>query len=409
MALVPPSRSAGAWLGVVVLLCTAAPVRAQEVTVGCWGAGGCDTIPDEPPLPCSTGVECASGLCLESTCLPPLDGCSYCFDGLPSYCPDLFLGDVPSPIRGTFDPILGTCSYAFCGGVAYVVRSGPPTISGLEDCLQMGGSWRLWGQGDCDSDGIPNALETGSGICSPDRVVGRARSTYVCADATFAMAGADPGVAPPCPSAVPPLVAPDVGACPVDDAGFEAFGICCETGADCPRLEGPWGVVRPVRCVQLRRGVGVCTYDGPTELADDASCVTHPPTATCLGGTSSVAFERWADGDCDAECEGTETRNLVAAEVCSCSPPTPDAGVDAHVEPDAYVERPDARAPELDAESPDGGAALDAASAPEGPPSFGGAGCRCAARTARVPGPLLAGVLLAFGVLSLSRRRIAKR
>lgn len=404
-----PRSSGIAWCAVALALSLAAGrARAQDVSVGCWNGLVCNTDRAVPPLPCSTGTDCPSSLCLEGTCLPPLADCQYCFDGLPSYCPDLFLADEPTPVRGALDALAGTCSYSFCGTIGYVVRpSAGPSIRGLEACFQMGGGWRLWGQGDCDSDGIPNELD-GPRLCVPGRVAGRERAAYVCADATFLAVGRDPGPMPPCAGPMPPLVAPELAACARDSASFEPFGMCCERREDCPVLRGPWGVVRPVRCVALGPDVGVCAYDGPSDLADDTSCLTHAPTPSCLTDAASPAFERWAMGDCDAECEEAETVNLVAPEVCTCSPPMPDAGIDAHVEPDGYVE-PDARASELDAAVPDGGEAFDAAPSPEAPPSFGGAGCRCVAHGRRASGHSLVGVLVALGVLVRSRRRIIGR
>jgi MYXO-CTERM domain-containing protein len=117
----------------------------------------------------------------------------------------------------------------------------------------------------------------------------------------------------------------------------------------------------------------------------------------CDGIDSPTPYERWANGNCDLDCEIMPTRNADSELVCGCAPDAgTDAGTDAAVVRDAGVD-----ASALDAAvSPD--TAIDAA--PTGPPPrFGGSGASCSVTrgAASVP-PMVALALLA---LALLRRR----
>ena len=154
-----------------------------------------------------------------------------------------------------------------------------------------------------------------------------------------------------------------------------------------------------VRCVRLPgdEGVeGVCTYGRDVPPIDTSCLAPSARGATCDSIDSPTPYERWADGNCDLDCEIMPTRNADSELVCGCAPDAgTDAGLDAAVVRDAGVD-----ASALDATLSD--TAIDAA--PTGPtPRFGGSGVSCGVtpRAASAP-PVLTLLLLA---LALLRRR----
>jgi MYXO-CTERM domain-containing protein len=390
------SRLFGAALALSLLsLASLADTRvAQAQGIGCMSWGRCvEGAPFAMDLACSTGRDCPDpGVCVfeapgdaTGRCLVSLSSCNVCLLPETTECPEAAIGS-----RGRFQPAItaeGQCEYPICGPSAYTVDRDAPDFPSLAPCF-TGAAPRWWNDGDCDEDGLVNELDRGEATCIANRPVSRiSEGGVTCARGRFAQS---PTAGPFCGSV---SIDPAVIAC-TEDAPL-AFGICCERVEDCPLVPGVG-----VRCVRLPgdEGVeGVCTYGRDVPPTDTSCLAPSARGATCDSIDSPTPYERWADGNCDLDCEIMPTRNADSELVCGCAPDAgTDAGLDAAVVRDAGVD-----ASTLDATlSPD--TAVDAA--PTGPsPRFGGSGLSCGVtpRGASAP-PVLTLVLLA---LALLRRR----
>lgn len=390
----------------LALAALATPARAHaQLDVGCYSWGACrDGMPfGMTPRPCSSGRDCDDpGVCVFESpgdttgfCLVPTGMCEYCLMPEATTCPEAAIGS-----RGRQTPPLTIdgCAYAICGDSRYVVDGDTPDFPSLAPCF-TGPFLNWWGGGDCDEDGIVNDLDRGEALCFANRPVTRVEEGRVtCEHGQFAL---DPVATRMCS-----VVSPDerVRAC-VED-GFLPFGICCTQLEECPTVPG-FGV----RCVRLpgeSGEEGVCTY-GSDVPPVDTSCLSATSGALCEDTEAPTAYLRWAQGNCDGDCDPFDADNASSDLVCGCRP---DAGVDAS-SPDAAA-RPDADgvdASTLDAGrfDLDAGPPLDAAEVPT--PSFGGSGVQCS--VSRGAGPRdrerNRGAVLALSLAALVSWRRAAR
>lgn len=353
--------------------------------LGCWD--GPRSVCDGARSPvtgttCMSGSGCDSNVCLFDDgvghCMVPVDGtsgCQYCFLEPPIACPLVSIGPL-APVPGV--PGADGCTYPICGSrITYRVDTDAPELAGLLGCLRL--TLDPWGDGDCDNDLIVNRDDLGEAVCIPNQPVRRFDDLTVSCGGFFTSSSAPAARCEPVSPTGTILGCAVVGPIP--------FGICCDLAEQCPDVPG-----MPARCVRLPGMLGsegVCTYgrDGPPV---DTSCLSTEPTTSCDNATAMTAYERWATGNCDADCDSVS--NAASGVVCGCRP-------------DAALLQPDASArTELDAASP-----LDAGSLDAGPPSlvrFGGSGCRCAAAGARDRGMLP--IALALGLAIVARRRRAR-
>lgn len=429
---------------------------ADIAPCGGIGPGG----PSCPPvINCSNDAECfANGL---GRCAFPNGGGS---GACSADCNSLFVCNSPSDCP-VFDPLVASCRPTVLTGtpgiceyrdatsrpVVTLCGSGPASATTVLPCFS-GGSWAA---GDCDGDGVLNAVDmdpcafavttTIAPVASPFCLGGHIceGTSAVCApflrcssggSACSVVASRVGGSGWEC-SALP--VAPGVTFChPSCDATAH-----CTTNADCGPLGG---------CRATATGLSMCI---PTALVSCASTCSLDP----LDWAS-------AQGDCDGDgfqngCD-TQVCTTNAGSGCNfnhlCVPPdagitpldssvprpdgsvpdasvprdatvTLDAGPDAAVgEPDAFVSEPDA------AESPDasrrdasmstidagntpfdaGGTGIDAATTITPGLGFGGGGgCRCAVvggADERTTGAWL-GVGIAVVAIARRRRRVTRR
>ncbi len=373
----------------------AAPARAG-VEIGCFSFGMCR--PGDPfgvmPRECSSGRDCDDpGACvfaapgdLTGLCLVPTSRCEYCLLPSSTECPEAAIGS-----RGRQTPPLtiAGCAYAICGDSRYVVDGDAPDFPSLAPCF-TGPFLNWWGGGDCDEDGLVNDLDRGEAVCFANRPVARvADGAVTCERGTFVF---NPVATRSC-SVV--STDPLVQAC-VED-GVLPFGVCCTQVEECPQV--PMQAARCVRLPGARGDEGVCTY-GREIPPLDTSCLTATSGALCEDPSAPTAYFRWANGNCDADCDPMGTTNGNAEQVCGCRP---DAGVDAAM-PDAAAP-PDAGT-QLDSSSLDAGPPIDASSAP--PARFGGSGVQCSAQRGGDGTKSDGTMLLVLGLaIAISSRRVA--
>lgn len=390
---------------------TSSSAHAQNAALGCNTWLGCrDGQPfGAMPTPCTSGRECNDpGVCVfeseddpEGQCLVPTGDCGYCLLDEAAECPVAMVGgrDRARPSR-----VDGRCSYEVCGGSYYIVDTDAPDFPDFWGACFGDNLFDLWGSGDCDGDHVPNRLESDGSLCTANvPVVREAEGLVSC----------ERGAIVPTPTPAEHFCS-TVTPGPASDAVFMGcveempapFGICCREAADCPTLGG-----MAVRCVLLPteddEPAGVCTY-GLDIPPIDGSCLVGARGHLCEDPTAETAYLRWANGNCDSDCDPTDSTNASSERVCSCMPDAgmPDAGVDAARPRDAAVSAPDARVVDLDAAVSDAGMPIDAP--PGSAPRFGGAGVQCSA-THGERGRGLSVLALALVALFSWRRGAASR
>ena len=382
----------------LVLAAISSPDRAHaQLDVGCYSSGACrEGLPfGMVPRPCSTGRDCDDpGACvfaspddLTGLCLVPTSMCEYCLLPDAMSCPEAAIGS-----RGRQTPALTIdgCAYAICGESRYVVDGDTPDFPSLAPCF-TGPFLNWWGGGDCDEDGIVNDLDRGEALCFENHPVTRIEEGRVTCDrGQFVRDPMATGMTADMCSIVSPD--PMVRACV--DEGVLPFGICCTQLEECPTVPG-----MEVRCVRLPSAdgeAGVCTY-GRDIPPVDTSCLRGTSGTFCEDTTAPTAYLRWANGDCDADCDPLRTTNANAELVCGCRL---DAGVDAW-SPDA------ARADDASVPTPlDASTSIDAGvDAAGGAPRFGGWGASCRAGATRASAPPASLALIALLGLARGRRR----
>jgi hypothetical protein len=362
--------------GTLALLATLlASPGAAHAQLGCHATWTCAPGAATTSDRCDRGADCASNICIlapdggTGSCLAPSEECAWCFVTSPDTCPRVSVGTRELPLAPRLD---AGCEYELCGADnRYRVDLDRPRLGTGALAACFAATLDPWGDGDCDSDRIPNRLDVGDAVCIPNVPVGRVEGT----DLVRCRGEFKPVPSPECTAVSPE---PSLFGCSLET---QTFGICCVDHLACPLLPD----AGPPRCVRLPTApgdppAGVCTYGGGT--GTDPSCLAEPPTDDCDAVGEDSGYERWARGNCNAACDGNDNEDSIL--VCGC----PDAGFDAW-EPDAFVvSEPDAWVPDMDAgvvSSMDAALGPDAPGPDTGPGSFSfsGAGCRCVVGGAR--------------------------
>lgn len=344
---------------------------------------GCRPLSDALPRCDET---CRSGLCVEDRCVDPAS-CPIPCDTIPTRCPRLRVGNHELEGRRTDLGVASLCSYAVPGCLREALSPGVASDIATSCFRDTSFGMASFLEGDCDRDGIVNAVEGEEQICEPQRYAVPAPNTTV--------------------GTCVPMVSDCAGGCARSSLphggsvcrSANVGGYACDSREDCP--SSPTAPV--VACIERNDVVDSSEYDGLCWYAP----ICGPPERCFDFRVTDLS--RWIEAAFDAgDCDGDGIPNARDMDVCHADEPhASDAGaLDAATGADL-----DAAPIDDDAgNDEDDRARSDAATRLEGPPpvgGFGGSGCVCRAFSRRFVGGSDILGLVVVGLLWT--RRLARR